>query len=88
VSVKPIQDYLTSDLLDRSVLRLEDAKLLSGGGCFVDHIVLPGMPRAAFAGSSLSHTLIGEVDVSRVRELPVTPARQAATRKRDRSMVT
>jgi carbon-monoxide dehydrogenase large subunit len=51
----------------RSVLRLEDRKLLRGGGRFVDDISLPGALHAAFARSPIAHGLIRHIDTAAAR---------------------
>ncbi len=51
----------------RSVLRLEDRKLLRGAGRFVDDIVLPGMLHAAFVRSPVAHGRITRIDAAAAR---------------------
>lgn len=50
--------------------RVEDARLLSGQGCFVDDLYVPGLKHAAFVRSSLAHARIVSVDVEQARRLP------------------
>ncbi len=52
------------------VKRVEDPRILTGRGRYVDDIVLPGMLHAAFLRSYLPHGRINSVDVSEARELP------------------
>jgi aerobic carbon-monoxide dehydrogenase large subunit len=51
----------------RSVLRLEDHKLLRGAGRFVDDIALPGMLHAAFVRSPVAHGRITRIDAAAAR---------------------
>ncbi len=53
-----------------SVRRVEDPRILTGKGLYVDDVVLPGMLHAAFLRSYLPHGRINSVDVSEARELP------------------
>ena len=50
--------------------RLEDPRLVTGKGSFVDDIKLPGMLHAAFLRSPLAHARIRSIDVSKARSLP------------------
>ena len=52
------------------VARLEDPRLHSGGGRYVDDIALPGMLHAAFLRSPVAHGRIRSIDVSPAREQP------------------
>jgi carbon-monoxide dehydrogenase large subunit len=52
------------------VARIEDPRLLSGGGRYVDDIALPGMLHAAFLRSPVAHGRIRSIDVSLAREQP------------------
>jgi carbon-monoxide dehydrogenase large subunit len=54
-------------LFGRSVLRLEDHKLLRGAGRFVDDIALPGVLHAAFVRSPVAHGLIRHIDTAAAR---------------------
>jgi aerobic carbon-monoxide dehydrogenase large subunit len=51
----------------RSVLRLEDRKLLRGAGRFVDDIDLPGVLHAAFVRSPIAHGRIARIDAATAR---------------------
>jgi aerobic carbon-monoxide dehydrogenase large subunit len=51
----------------RSVLRVEDHKLLRGGGRFVDDIALPGVLHAAFVRSPVAHGKIRHIDTTAAR---------------------
>src|SRR5271154_1943471 len=51
----------------RSVLRLEDHKLLRGAGRFVDDITVPGVLHAAFVRSPIAHGLLRRIDAAAAR---------------------
>ena len=53
-----------------SVRRVEDPRLISGRGRYVDDIVLPGMLHAAFVRSAHAHARIRGIDVSEAVALP------------------
>jgi len=50
--------------------RLEDERLLRGGGRYIDDLDLPGAVDAAFLRSTQAHARITSIDASRARELP------------------
>src|SRR3954468_10413853 len=52
------------------VMRVEDPRILTGRGQYVDDIVLPGMLHDAFFRSQVPHGLLRSVDVSAARALP------------------
>ena len=52
------------------VARVEDARLLTGHGTFVDDITLPGMLHASFVRSPFARAAIRGVDTSAARALP------------------
>ncbi len=54
--------------MGRRVLRLEDAKLLTGRALFVDDVELPGMLHVAFLRSDDAHGIIRSIDASAARE--------------------
>ena len=56
--------------LGESVHRIEDERVLTGGGRYVDDLQLTGMLHAVFVRSPLAHARITSVDVSRARTLP------------------
>lgn len=56
--------------IGESVLRVEDTRVLTGGGRYVDDLQLTGMLHAVFVRSPLAHARITSVDVSRARTLP------------------
>ena len=52
------------------VKRVEDPRILTGQGRYVDDVVLPGMLHAAFLRSTVPHGRLVSLDVSEARELP------------------
>ncbi|KUN80794.1 xanthine dehydrogenase family protein molybdopterin-binding subunit [Streptomyces griseoruber] len=52
------------------VPRVEDARLLTGAGTYVDDVVRPGMLHACFVRSPVARARFGAVDVSRALRLP------------------
>ena len=54
----------------RSLLRREDARLLTGRGQFVADLVLPGMLHAVFVRSQVAHARIRSVDVAKAAAMP------------------
>jgi carbon-monoxide dehydrogenase large subunit len=52
------------------VQRVEDRRLLTGRGTFVDDVVRPGMLHACFVRSTLARARILDVDTSEARALP------------------
>jgi carbon-monoxide dehydrogenase large subunit len=56
--------------LGAEVQRMEDPRLITGHGRYVDDIVMDGMLHAAFLRSSQAHARIRAIDASRALELP------------------
>ena len=52
------------------VLRLEDARLLTGRALFVDDVQLPGMLHVAFLRSDFAHGIVRGIDVGAARAHP------------------
>ena len=52
------------------VRRVEDPRILTGAGRYVDDVVLPGMLHAAFLRSQVPHGRLRSLDVSEARQLP------------------
>src|SRR4029077_598432 len=48
----------------KPILRKEDARLLSGGGCYSDDVNVPGQAYACFVRSPHAHARVGRVDVA------------------------
>jgi carbon-monoxide dehydrogenase large subunit len=61
---------MTTKLLGEPVKRLEDPRLLTGQGQYVDDIHRPGMAHGAVLRSQHAHARIKRLDVSKARALP------------------
>lgn len=61
------------------VARVEDTRLLTGHGTYVDDIVRPGMLHACFVRSPFAHATINSIDVSAAIALPGVHAVLTAT---------
>lgn len=55
--------------LGASVSRIEDDRLLTGRGCYVADIALPGMLDAAFVRSPIAHGRIASIDTSTAEKM-------------------
>ena len=60
----------TTGLIGASVHRVEDPVLLTGQGCFVDDIQLPGMLHMAVLRSLYPHAKVISINTSAAREMP------------------
>ncbi len=56
--------------IGRSLRRLEDARFLTGVGCYIDDIVLPGMLHAVIVRSPHAHAGIEGIDTEAARATP------------------
>ncbi len=65
-----MNDPASTQLVGARVLRVEDPRLLTGRGHYVDDIQAPGMLHAAFVRSHLAHGRVLSVDASAAREAP------------------
>jgi len=70
-------------LMGARVKRVEDPRLLRGGGRYVADLVLPGMLSVAFVRSPHAHAEVREVDPARARALPGVVAVATAADLRD-----
>ena len=61
---------LRPKLIGARVKRVEDPRLLTGRGTYVDDKQLPGMLHVAFRRSELAHARIVSIDVAEARALP------------------
>ncbi|WP_129782451.1 xanthine dehydrogenase family protein molybdopterin-binding subunit [Peristeroidobacter soli] len=52
----------SAPLVGQPVLRREDARFLTGRGCYVDDLKLPGMVHAAVLRSTLAHGRVNKID--------------------------
>ncbi len=57
-------------LVGSSVPRREDARLLLGGGSYIDDLSFPGQGHMVFVRSPFAHATIGDVDVSQAQSMP------------------
>jgi carbon-monoxide dehydrogenase large subunit len=53
--------------IGKPILRKEDVRLLTGGGCYSDDVSLPGQVYASFVRSPHPHALIARIDVAAAR---------------------
>ncbi|MCW2734506.1 MAG: xanthine dehydrogenase, molybdenum binding subunit apoprotein, partial [Mycobacterium sp.] len=63
-------DPVTARYAGTRVPRVEDNRLLTGRGTFVDDVVRPGMVHACFVRSPFAHARINGIDASAALELP------------------
>ena len=63
----------------QSVVRVEDGRILTGRGRYMDDIVLPGMLEGVFLRSDLGHARIASIDAARARSMPGVVAVITAT---------
>ena len=56
--------------MGQRVLRLEDAKLLTGRALFIDDVELPGMLEVAFLRSDDAHGILRRIDATAARSRP------------------
>ena len=63
-------EHTPDGLIGRSVRRVEDPVLITGKGCYVDDIQLPGMLHMAFLRSPYPHANILSIQVSAARAMP------------------
>ena len=61
---------IVQKFVGQSILRREDARLLSGSGLFLSDIQLPDMLHVAFVRSSVAHALLRSIDVSSALACP------------------
>ncbi|TGV67963.1 hypothetical protein EN792_066060, partial [Mesorhizobium sp. M00.F.Ca.ET.149.01.1.1] len=52
------------------VARKEDKRFITGGGRYVDDMVVPGMKHAVFVRSPHAHAQIKKIDVKRAQSMP------------------
>ena len=60
----------TSTLVGESVKRVEDARLITGEGLYLDDLVLPGMAHVAILRSPHAHARITSIDTTRAAAHP------------------
>src|SRR5947208_14477691 len=59
--------------IGQSMKRVEDPRLLTGRGEYIDDIVVPNMAHAAVLRSPHAHARIKKIDASKPRALPGVP---------------
>ena len=75
---------LSERMVGARVKRVEDPRILSGRGRYVDDVKLPGMLHAAFLRSPLAHAKIVAIDARGARQLPGVVAVYTGQNLRDR----
>lgn len=63
-------EYSANGLIGASIKRVEDPPLITGRGCYVDDINLPGMLYLAFQRSPYPHAKILSIDFSKAKSMP------------------
>src|SRR5262250_2365876 len=63
-------EHTTNGLIGASIRRVEDAPLITGKGCYVDDIQLPGMLHMAFLRSPYPHATIRSIQVHAAQAMP------------------
>ena len=56
--------------IGKSMKRIEDPRLLTGKGKYLDDVTVPGMAHAAILRSPLAHARIKSIDISKAEKLP------------------
>ncbi len=75
-----MREAIAGRYVGHSVRRVEDQRLLTGTGRYVDDIVVPGMAHAAFLRSPHPHATIASIDTSAAAALPVSSSWSPAPR--------
>ena len=65
-----MREAIAGRLVGARVQRVEDPRLLTGKGRYVDDLTVPGMAHAAFLRSPFPHARIVSIDVAAARALP------------------
>ncbi|HSC43278.1 MAG TPA: molybdopterin cofactor-binding domain-containing protein [Candidatus Binatia bacterium] len=63
-------EHTPNGLIGASLKRVEDPPLLTGRGCYVDDIQLPGMAHLGFQRSPYPHAKILSIDVAKAKAMP------------------
>ena len=63
-------EHTPHGLIGASLKRVEDPPLITGRGCYVDDIQLPGMAHLGFQRSPYPHAKILSIDVAKARAMP------------------
>src|SRR5215510_5130570 len=62
-------EHTTNGLIGASIRRVEDAPLITGKGCYIDDIQLPGMLHLVFLRSPYPHAKIISIDTSAAKAI-------------------
>ena len=62
-------EHTTNGLIGASIRRVEDPPLITGKGCYVDDITLPGMLHMAVLRSPYAHAKIRAIDTSAAKAI-------------------
>ena len=65
-----MNDPSSNRYIGESVTRIEDQRLLTGQGCFIDDLSLPGMAEMAILRSPHGHARINALDLSAAKDSP------------------
>ncbi len=65
-----MREAIAGRFVGAKVRRVEDPRLLTGAGCYVDDVVVPDMLHAAFVRSPHPHALIRSIDTDNAVRLP------------------
>jgi len=65
-----MREAIAGRFVGHRVARVEDPRLLTGTGSYVDDVTVPGMLHATFVRSPYAHAVIRGVDVAAARRLP------------------
>ena len=64
------REHTPGGLIGRSVRRVEDPVLITGKGCYVDDVQMPGMLHLAFLRSPYPHATIRSIQVQAAQAMP------------------
>ena len=65
-----MREAIAGRYIGTRVQRVEDPRLLTGHGSYVDDVVVPDMLHAHFVRSSIAHAEIRSIDVTAARRVP------------------
>ena len=65
-----MNETVSNGKFGQSVKRVEDARLITGRGRFVDDLVFPGQTHAAFVRSPYAHATIAGIDLESAQDMP------------------
>ena len=70
VTAHPVQPPASTRFVGRAVRRLEDARLVTGRGCFVGDFTRAGLVHAVLVRSAVAHGRVTRIDSTAARALP------------------